>query len=172
MKDQARPQQKRLDLDAPSEELRVIDVVRYLSALARLHSNEKIGNGALSQGLRDVSKALRPYGKYRTSELIDLAKKESGRKPTRRGQNANESRLPDDLSAMSQTEVEQILEDLSYTKIELMEIGAHRFGISRSKLARSPKREAIDTIRAALAHEKSLDLISREATRSGRSRTN
>lgn len=172
MNEKQKPRQKRLDLDTPNEELRVIDVVRYLSDLARLHSSEKIGNVALSEGLRNVSKALRPYGKYRTSELIGLTRDGGRRKPAGRGPSQDGPRLPDDLSTMSQTDVEHVLEDLTYTKLELVEVGASRFGISRSKLARSPKNEAIDTIRAALAHEKSLDLISKEATKSGGSRSN
>ena len=172
MNEKLRPRQKRLEFNTPDEELLVIDVVRYLSDLARLHASERIGNGALSQGLRDVSKALRPYGRYRTSDLINLTGAAGRRKPTGRGQNHAGSRLPDDLAAMSQTDVERVLEDLSYTKLELAEIGANRFGISRSKLARLPKSAAIDTIRAALAHEKSLDLISREAAKSGSSRSN
>ena len=172
MNEKLNPRQKRLDLDTSDDEVRVIDVVRYLSDLARLHSNEKTGNGALSEGLRNVSEALRPYGKYRTSELIGLTKDGAKRKPAGRALNHAGSRLPDDLSTMSQTDVEHVLEDLTYTKLELAEVGASRFGISRSKLARLPKNEAIDTIRAALAHEKSLDLISREAAKSGGSRSN
>ena len=172
MNEKLKPRQKRLDIEPSDDELRVIDVVRYLSDLARLHSNEKIGNRALSQALRNVSKALRPYGKQRTSELVSLTRDTGRGNPTGRGPSHGGSRLPDDLGTMSQTEVEQVLEELSYTKLELVEIGAGRFGISRSKLARLPKSEAIDTIRAALAHEKSLDLISREAAKSGRSRSN
>ena len=172
MNEKFSPRQKRLDLEKRDDELLVIDVVRYLSDLARLHSNEKIGNDALSQGLRDVSKALRPYGQYHTSDLIDLTGNPARRGPTRGGSSNARHRLPDDLETMSHSDVERVLDDLRYTKVELVELGANRFGISRSKLARLPKVEAANAIRAALAHEKTLDLISQEASRSGVVRTN
>ena len=67
---------------------------------------------------------------------------------------------------MSLSDVKQVLDE-DHTKDEIAEIGARRFGMSRSKLRRLRKEDAREAIRAALAHEVSLDVISREARSGG-----
>lgn len=74
------------------------------------------------------------------------------------------------LESLSQDEVAQILDDPSSAKQQVAELGFRRFGISRAKLERLSKQAARDAVRAALEHEKSLDVISREASKSGQAR--
>jgi hypothetical protein len=79
--------------------------------------------------------------------------------------------LPAELESISQEYVERILDDESYNKQQVVELGVRRFGISRSKLERLRKEHAQDSVRAALEHEKSLDVISMEARRGGKARS-
>ena len=78
--------------------------------------------------------------------------------------------LPPDLESLSQPDIEKILGDDRFTKSQIIEVGAKHFGIPKSKLARSCKQDAVESVRAALDHQRSLDLISAEARRSGENR--
>ena len=154
-------------LDIRDSQVLVVDIVGYLSGLAKLHEAEKTGNMGLSVGLRHLVEALRPYANSPVSELPEAIKQSRTEKPSGRSKMA----LPDRLESLSQTEIKGILDNDNYTKEQIAELGVKRFGISRSKLVRLRKREAQDSIRAALSHEISLDVISREARISGRARS-
>ena len=52
----------------------VSDMARYLSGLAKLHRQDKTGNIDLSNGLQELSNALRPYSDYPISDLSDALK--------------------------------------------------------------------------------------------------
>ena len=161
---------KKLIDDSGQSQLLVSDVVQYLSRLARLHKEDKTGNLELSKGLISVAQALRPYARYPVLELTDAIKK---RLPSARGVGAVSRKgtqiLPSTLESIGQEDAERILDDAGYTKQQLAELGFRRFGISRSKLERLPKKDALNSIRAALEHEKSLDVISKEASKGGTS---
>ena len=79
--------------------------------------------------------------------------------------------LPPNLESLAQPDIEKILDDDRFTKSQIIEVGAERFGIPKSKLARSCKQDAVGSVRAALDHERSLELISAEARRSGENRS-
>ena len=79
-------------------------------------------------------------------------------------------RLPLDLNLLSDKRVDEILKDSSFTKKQLIELGNQRFGITQSKLIRLSKEHVIESIRAALNHERSLGVISREARKAGEKR--
>ena len=156
--------------DASEGQVLVDDIVRYLSGLARLHSEEKTGNSQLSRGLRHLVRALRPYSDSPVSELsVALARKvdPTNVKATPRRRHAT---LPAELESLGQSEIERILEDESFTKQQVAELGSRRFGISRSKLERLRKVDALKSVRAALEHELSLDVISEEARKGGMAR--
>ena len=78
--------------------------------------------------------------------------------------------LPPELESMGQDAIERILDDEGYTKLQIVELGVQRFGISRSKLDRLNKKDALESVRAALGHEKSLDVISIEARKGANAR--
>ena len=162
----------KLALKADEDQMLVKDVVRYLTGLARLNEQDKTGNPELSKGLRQVAHVLRPFASYPVVELTDVV---DGKKKTRTPVakvNSHKSKLelPPDLEAISQDEVRMMLDDERYTKQQIAELGIRRFGISRSKLERLRKRDARDSVRAALRHEKSLAVIASEARKAGRAR--
>ena len=131
------------------------DISKYLLGLAKLHEGTKIGNTELSNGLRCLARALRPYRSCSIVELADAINEkkrkvnEAATRPTR-----PDLILPDELGSIGHQELERILSDDGYTKQQIAEVGARRFGISRSKLQRMRKSEARDSVRAALDHEK------------------
>jgi hypothetical protein len=148
------------------DEILVIDIVRYLSALVRLHRAKKTGNIGMSMALSRLADALRPYSDLSMSEAV--AAFHAPERDTARKHNSDlgNTVLPDQLESMSLSDVKQVLDE-DHTKDEIAEIGARRFGMSRSKLRRLRKEDAREAIRAALAHEVSLDVISREARSGG-----
>ena len=157
--------------DTEVSQVLVVDIVRYLSGLAKLHEAEKTGNMELSRGLRHLVSALRPYADTPVSELtasLRTAMHKDSVKPAARRPRAT---LPDGLESLGQEEIERILDEDSYTKDQIAELGFRRFGISRSRLIRLRKKDARETVRAALAHEKSLDVISQEARIGGIARS-
>lgn len=66
-------------------------------------------------------------------------------------------------------DVESLInQDLS--KNQLITLGTKRLGITKSKLVQLNKCDAIETIKAAINHELSLNIISKEAKRAGENR--
>ena len=163
-------------LEIQGEHLLVADIVRYLSALAKLHEDNTTGNPALSEAMRQVAKALRPYANFPVPELAAAIKSntatavraESGRKP---GEPAFPPELDSRLESIGQDEIERILNDDAGTKRQIAELGFRRFGISRSKLERLSLKDARYSVRAALENEKTLEVISQVAKKAGKSRS-
>lgn len=161
-----------LKLDTHENQLLVRDVVRHLSGLAKLYADKKTGNPKLSEGLRQVSDALRPYSTYPVHELVHTLKESKhlaldGHKTSAR---KKQTPLPSNLEGLRKKDIENILSDESYTKIQIAELGFRRFGIPRATLVRLRKEDALMSVRTALENEKSLDVISQVARRSGKTR--
>ena len=161
--------------DTSGGQLLVSDVARYLTGLAKLQDSGKTGNPALSEGLRAVAQALRPFARCPAAELPAALQRE---KPAGGGSkaaaNGGKTAFPPEtaaaLESLSPEEVVQILDDPGSAKPLVAELGFRRFGISRAKLERLSKQAARDAVHAALEHEKSLDTISRESRKSGQAR--
>lgn len=155
-------------IGSPEGRLLMDDLIRYLSRLAILNKEDRTGNPGLSDGLRQVAAALRPYAGCSIAEFADLVRNIPDR--PRISQGRERTALPSNLESLSQAEIEKILDDDRFTKSQLVEMGERRFGIPRSKLMRSCKEDTVESIRAALDHERTLDLISAEAQRGGEDR--
>ena len=149
----------------------VIDILGYLTGLAKLHEAKKTGNLGLSFGLRILADTLRPYGNVPVSELSEIFNQPALQTRAKHAIRRPKVTLPTRLEKLGQREIEGILDNDSYTKEQLAELGVKRFGVSRSKLVRLRKREAQDYIRAALENERALDVISQEARISGKVRS-
>lgn len=161
----------KIDPENKDSQLYVIDMVQYLSDLAKLHRKGKTGNLKLSDALQSLADALRPYSGCSISELSDAFKSERIYNPrTAWSENKPELQLPSELENASQEDVEKILADDNYTKQQVIELGVRRFGISKSKLSRLRKKDVQESVRASLEHEKTLAVISEEARKGGRAR--
>ena len=81
---------RKIATGSQENQLRVIDMIQYLSGLARLQDVEKIGNIELSKGLRDLAQALRPYADCRVSELTPRTKNDGVSSYSRNGSEQNQ----------------------------------------------------------------------------------
>ena len=151
---------------AHEQVLLIDDLIRYLGQLAHLNGIQRTGNSELSEGLKQLTIALRPHARRTIPELIELLRDESFR--SKASSRRTRASLPASLESLSQQEVEGILSNENYTKSQIIEIGTRRFGIPQSKLLRSNKEDVLKSVHAALDHERSLDVISREASRAVR----
>ena len=172
MKNEGSNVNEKLALENKDNQLLVSDIVQYVVSLARLNKDKRIGNPRLAEALQCVANALRPFRNHPARELANAIRdvQQSLRTTKRRPSARPTSTLPDELELVTLGDVEKMLGDGSYTKQQLIEVGSRRLGISRSRLGRLKKNDALEAIRAALAHEKSLDVISNEASKGGRIR--
>ena len=160
---------KKTQPENKDSQLYVLDIVQYLSELAKLHRKGKTGNIKLSDGLLSLADALRPYSGCSISELANSFKSERiYNTQTTWGENSPE--LPSELEKASHADIEKILADDNSTKQQVVELGVRRFGISKSKLNRLRKKDVQESVRASLEHEKTLDVISEEARKGSSAR--
>ena len=172
MKNKGSSVSEKLVLKNKDNQLLVSDIVQYVVNLAKLNKDKRIGNPHLAEALRCVANVLRPFRDHPARELANVMREgQQSLRATKRKPSAKpKSTLPDKLELVTLEDVKKMLGDGSYTKQQLIELGSRRFGISPSRLGRLKKNDALDAIRAALAHEKSLDAISNEASKGGRIR--
>ena len=170
MKNKHSKLREKLSLDAQSDQVLVSDVIRYLSGLAKLHRSDKTGNTELSNGLLDLGNALRPYATYPVRELADAIKQAQPASERKSLVRKPKATLPPNLESLQQDDIEKILTDDSYTKIQIAELGFQRFGISKPMLQRLRKEEARRSVRSALDNERTLDVISEMARKAGKAR--
>lgn len=129
------------------------DVARYLKGLATLHQNPRLGSPAMAAALIEISEVL---AKERFKKADDVLE-------THLQQEHFEFETEVDFSVLSLDQVTDILARKDMSKSELVIIGTDRFGIPKSRLERSTRDDVIDVISAAVAHEKSLSILSQEA---------
>ena len=156
--------------DAQEHSLLISDLARYLSRLATLLRDPRTGNADLSDGLRELASALRRHSQRSIHELPDIMEG-TGSRTRKQSTIQPKAALPSDLQILSAEEVNEILGTHVYTKLQLVELGTKRFGISRSKLTALNKDGVRESIRSALNHERSLGAISQEARRGGQRRS-
>lgn len=152
--------------------LLVKDVLKHLSGLAKLYSDGSTGNADMGDGVGHVVNALRPYADSPVAELESVIAKRKLSSVSRAKPRKPQAELPMELESLGRSEVEAILGDDAYTKLQVAELGRRRFGLSQPALARSRKEDAIQSVWAALEHEKSLEAIAEEAEKAGRARLN
>ena len=148
----------------------VRDVSRYLLGLAKLSESGKVGNPEFSEALRHVVDALRLYNSCPVQELASMLKEAKSSKRHKTSLRKPKATLPTNLESLRRREIEEILANESYTKDQVAELGFRCFGISRAKLRGLRKKDALNSVRAALENEKSLDVISEMARKAGKAR--
>ena len=151
--------------------LPVSQLIGYLSRAAQLHNDVSTGNVKLSSGLRQLSKALRPHAHRSIGELAELLAERKSKSRRQITSKRIVATLPANLKSISHKEIESILCDENYNKNQLVELAVTRFGIPNAQLKRLKRGDVLESIRMAIDHERSLDVISQEARRGGESRS-
>ena len=147
--------------------LLVEDVVRYLLRLASLEQDPRTGNVELSDGLHELVGVLKRYSQLPITELAAAVTKPGRKKEESNPGKRVKLELPSNLESLSAEGIERILANRGFTKLQLIDLGAQRFGISRSRLLRLGRDQVVDAVQAAVNHEKSIEIISEEARRGG-----
>ena len=157
------------DSAKPVQGLLIGDLARHLALSATVQRDDRTGNPALGDGLSLLAARLRPY---KSRPVEDLATLSLERNPARERESQKPPiELPDKLDSLDWDRVKAILEDDLYRKWQIVELGARRFGIPRGSLSRLNRADVIESIRAALDHERSLDAIGHRARIIGERRT-
>lgn len=168
MKQEADPVEAN-DLDAPV--VVIGDILRCLSAIEDIQRDVRTGNAALAAAIRTFAEALKPHRSRPVPDLTDLLAGLGAPKAPAHARRKLAVELPPALMTLPKSGVERILADDRYVKSQLAELGFQRFGISRSRLCRLTKAAAVEAIRGALEHERSLDAISEQAQVAARRRS-
>ena len=157
--------------DYATRDIVVGDILRCLSALGEMQGDTRTGNVAFAHAIRIFADALKPYRSRPVPDLIELIAGLSAPKAPEPVQRRRPVELPSDLTTLPELAVERVLADDRYLKSQLAELGFQRFGISRSRLCRLTKIEAVEAIRGALEHERSLEVIGQQAETAGKRRS-
>ena len=139
------------------------DILRCLSALADMQRDARTGNAAFADAIRIFADALKPHRSRPVQDLIELLAGLGARNMPGPVERKTPVDLPSGLTTLPASVVERVLGDDRYLKSQLAELGFRRFGISRSRLCRLNKTAAVEAIRGALEHERSLDAIGQQA---------
>jgi len=123
--------------------------------MADLCAAQPMGREALGHALRRLARQVR-------RNVVGDQALGASPKPSRSRTATNE-----DLLALDAAAVAAFLEDQNKTKDELLELAAVRFSMPRSQLRRDRIEVLRQSIRSALMHESSIDIIGVEATKGG-----
>ena len=143
-------------------QLYVRDLLLYLSDL---FGEERMHDPRMAKALKHLVMALQPYSHYSIPEFALVLGRDTGGHSGEK--NAPQFELPLQEGIENDEEVDNAIQDDIYTKKELVELGARRFGISRAKLSRLSKDDALAAVRAALDNERALEVIAEQARREG-----
>lgn len=170
MKSDQNKKDNRQKSNIQNSSLLIRDLVKYFSNLATLNKDPRTGNSDLREALQVLNNVLRPHSNKSIKELSNIIEKEFT-KSNETSCKSPKATLPENLHILSEQEVDNILMDSKFTKLQLVELGAQRFGISKSRLKSLNKSEVYESIRAALNNERTLGVITQEARRGGGQRS-
>ena len=153
----------------PQNGLLIGDLVKHLAQWAAVERDERTGNPSLSEGLTLLVDCLKRHRSRPVSELAELQLRRPDAQ--RRGTRKPMLPLPDRLDSLEWDQVTAILNNEEYRKSQLIDVAERRLGIPRSRLSRLKRADAIESIREALDHERSLAAIGRHARLAGERRS-
>lgn len=141
-------------------EVTALDLARLIRRMSHIFDMNDLGNSNTSDALMHLSEYLSSLGSVYIKDLPL-----SERPPRQAG-----GKLGIDYGSIPLVEVKRILDQDNWSKSRLVQLARTRFGMPESRLRRLTLSEVFDTVRAAAAHEDSLDIIERNAAASGQAR--
>lgn len=143
--------------------LTAAELGRYLKRMSSIQKDAQTGNLALSEALQELGAFLTASKAKTVEEALTVAERQA------------HLELPVEPQPLYQdialTEITSLLEREFITRDELIILGAKRFGIPESKLKQLSRETILKTIRSALEHEESIEILSDEASKGGQKRT-
>lgn len=137
------------------------ELAKFLSGLGNLYFSKTLGNVSLSKALRALADCVREGRIYEV---------EGGQKEWRVKTDGSDIDM-ESLKILSADDVRKILEDHRQTKSSLLQLAAARFSMPVSQLSKMRMEDVRQSIRNALLHEASIEIISEEAGKEGAKRT-
>jgi hypothetical protein len=136
------------------------ELARVLRRLAKLFDTGELGNIDTSDALVALADYLQSLGSVAVTDLTPAPRKRK------------QPRAFDDETVRNSSigEVRDLLAG-ELPKSLLVRLARIRFGMPESRLQRLPMEQVLEAVRAAAAHEESLDIIERNADASGRARS-
>ena len=89
--------------------LRIGDLVKYLSALARIQADSKTGNLELSDALKKLARGLRSHASRPVSQLPEIFVEGTMPQEASRSLRVDKPVLPPNLDQLSHADVEELL---------------------------------------------------------------
>jgi hypothetical protein len=132
----------------------------FLIQLSELYGSPEFGNRSLAMGLRELAVSVRrgvAYDPHQSRRFRDQATLKPG---------AHRELL----KRLDRESVERFIADEKKSKAELLDLAAARFSIPRSQLKRMKIADVRHAISAAVHHERSLEILSEEASRDASAR--
>jgi hypothetical protein len=113
-----------------------------------------------------LSSTLRQHQDKELDEVLELL---GGGAALRKKQRRQKSKPFEgvDLQALETNQVKELLFNEQMTKQDLIEVGAVRLGISKSRLERQNKQAVLESVTSALRNEEAYHIISKEAEKEG-----
>lgn len=152
---------KKDKISSPDASITAADLSRIIRRFSHIFGVGDMGNIATSDALAELSEYLYSLGPL---PIAELCKARQVKAPSARQSS------PEGYRNLSLAEVDAMLRDEGISKLNLMRLGRARFGMPESRLRRLALADVLEAIRAAAAHEESLNLIEKNAEASGRAR--
>lgn len=138
-----------------------VDLSRVIRRMSHIFATGELGNYETSDALAHLAEFLHNLGPAPVDQLHKLSDRQHAEPQRDR---------PSEYDDLPLESVEQVLANHTTTKADLVKLARARFGMPESRLRRLPIAAVLDAVRAAAAHEQSLDVIERNAEISGKAR--
>jgi hypothetical protein len=125
-------------------------------------------NPELAQAVAKLANTLSKYKDKPVDEILGNIIIQKPRHPT--GYILKTSKTISESEARDFTleHIERLLDSEKLSKSDLISIAAGRFGISKADLAKTKKDYVIDTLRTAISNLRTIEIIGKQASHTGR----
>ena len=140
----------------------------YMKELVVLLSLANARNPELAQAVAKLANTLSKYKDKPVDEILGNIIIQKPRHPT--GYILKTSKTISESEARDFTleHIERLLDSEKLSKSDLISIAAGRFGISKADLAKTKKDYVIDTLRTAISNLRTIEIIGKQASHTGR----
>ena len=146
-----------------SNKIKIIDFIRLLKIMEKLYSENLGNNPQLIAFIKKFISILNSYKSYSTEEFLNIL---VSNKQSKKSYNKNKKILSDiDINNLTLPDVRKLIQNPQITKIELLELGEKKLGISKGANKRLNKKQLKDLIESAIQNIETLDAIKEKASK-------
>jgi len=151
-----------------SRKLYIQELVVLLREFSKILSLANATNPELAQAVAKLANMLSKYKDKPVDEILGNIIIQKPRHPT--GYILKTSKTISESEARDFTleHIERLLDSERLSKSDLISIAAGRFGISKGDLTKTKKDYVIDTLRTAISNLRTIEIIGKQASHTGR----